>query len=63
MNPLKAQVMSLPELLKEQYADLEPKSRNVLSTPEIYSLQHMWRQLGCGNGDEICFRGPYGIKV
>lgn len=48
MNPLKAQVMSLPELLKEQYADLEPKSRNVLSTPEIYSLQHVILT-GCGD--------------
>ena len=48
MNPMKAQVMSLPELLREQYRDLEPKTRTVLSTPEIFSLQHVILT-GCGD--------------
>lgn len=48
MNPLKAQVMSLPELLKAQYEDLESKTRSILSTPEIYSLQHVILT-GCGD--------------
>lgn len=33
-SALRRQVMSLPELMRQQYADLEPKTRTVLSTPE-----------------------------
>jgi len=30
-SALRRQVMSLPELMRQQYADLEPKTRTVLS--------------------------------
>lgn len=33
--------MSLPELMRQQYADLEPKTRTVLSTPEIFNIQRI----------------------
>ena len=38
-NAMRRQVMSLPNLIKEQYEDLEPKTRKVLTTPEIFSIQ------------------------
>ena len=34
-NALIRQVLSLPELIEQQYNDLEPKARNALSTAEI----------------------------
>lgn len=40
--------MSLPELLRSQYDDLEPKARKVLSTPEIFSIQRIVLT-GCGD--------------
>lgn len=47
-NALRRQVFSLPELLKQQYADLEPKARTVLTTPEIFSIQRIVLT-GCGD--------------
>lgn len=40
--------MSLPELMRQQYADLEPKTRTVLSTPEIFNIQRIVLT-GCGD--------------
>ena len=40
-SALRRQVMSLPELMRQQYADLEPKTRTVLSTPEIFNIQRI----------------------
>lgn len=47
-NAMRRQVMSLPNLIKEQYEDLEPKTRKVLTTPEIFSIQRIILT-GCGD--------------
>lgn len=47
-NAMRRQVLSLPELLKDQYADLEPKTRSVLSFQEIFSIQRIVLT-GCGD--------------
>ena len=47
-SALRRQVMSLPELMRQQYADLEPKMRTVLSTPEIFNIQRIVLT-GCGD--------------
>lgn len=47
-NAMCRQVWSLPELLREQYADLESKCRKVLTTPEIFSIQRIILT-GCGD--------------
>ena len=47
-NAMVAQVFSLPELIRGQYADLEPKTRKALSTPEIFSIQKIILT-GCGD--------------
>ncbi len=47
-NPMCRQAWSLPELLRQQYADLEPKTRKILTTPEIFSIQKIILT-GCGD--------------
>ncbi len=47
-NALRRQVFSLPSLMKEQYEDLEPKTRKLLTTPEIFSIQRIVLT-GCGD--------------
>lgn len=47
-NAMRRQVFSLPDLIKQQYEDLEPKTRKVLSTPEIFSIQRIVLT-GCGD--------------
>lgn len=47
-NALRRQVYSLPELLRQQYDDLEPKTRKALTTPEIFSIQRIVLT-GCGD--------------
>lgn len=47
-SALRRQVLSLPQLMREQYADLEPKTRSVLSTPEIFNIQRIVLT-GCGD--------------
>lgn len=47
-NAMVRQVFSLPELLRQQYEDLEPKTRKVLNTPEIFSIQRIVLT-GCGD--------------
>ncbi|MBP1996646.1 SIS domain-containing protein [Paenibacillus eucommiae] len=47
-HAMRRQVFSLPELMKQQYEDLEPKTRKVLSTPEIFSIQRIILT-GCGD--------------
>lgn len=53
-SALRRQVMSLPELMRQQYADLEPKTRTVLSTPEIFKhcADRLRRQLRRAAGGE-----------
>jgi len=38
-NAMRRQVMSLSELIRTQYKELEPKTRCVLTTPEIFSMK------------------------
>ncbi|MCQ2413018.1 MAG: SIS domain-containing protein [Sphaerochaetaceae bacterium] len=47
-NALIRQVESLPELIKAQYEDLEPKARKVLDTPDIFSIRRIILT-GCGD--------------
>lgn len=47
-NALVRQVLSLPELIEQQYNDLEPKARKALTTPEIFSIQRIVLT-GCGD--------------
>ena len=47
-NPMSRQVESLPELMEQQYDDLEPKTRKVLSFQEIYNIQRIVLT-GCGD--------------
>lgn len=50
-NAMRRQVYSLPELIRNQYADLEPKTRSILSFEEIFSIQ---RIVLTGCGDSHC---------
>lgn len=47
-NALTRQVFSLPGLIEQQYNDLEPKARRVLTTPEIFAVQKIVLT-GCGD--------------
>ena len=47
-NVIRDQVFSLPTLLRQQYNDLEPKTRKVLTTPQIFSIQRIVLT-GCGD--------------
>ena len=47
-NALTRQVWSLPELIEQQYNDLEPKARKALTTPEIFSIRKIVLT-GCGD--------------
>ena len=47
-NAMGRQTFSLPGLLRQQYEDLEPKTRKVLTTPEIFSVQRIVLT-GCGD--------------
>lgn len=47
-NPMSRQVLSLPQLIRDQYEDLEPKARKVLTTPEIFNIQRIVLT-GCGD--------------
>ena len=46
-NAMSRQVESLPELIEQQYEDLEPKARTVLSFQEIFNIQRIVLT-GCG---------------
>ena len=48
-NAMRDQVFSLPELMRSQYSDLEPKTRTVLTTPEIFDIQHIILVISCIN--------------
>lgn len=49
-NPMSRQVYSLPELIEDQYEDLEPKARKVLSFEEIFNIQKI---VITGAGDSL----------
>ena len=46
-NAMRRQVYSLPELIRNQYNDLEPKVRSILSFEEIFNIQKIVLT-GCG---------------
>lgn len=50
-NAMRRQVYSLPELIRDQYRDLEPKTRSILSFEEIFNIQ---RIVLTGCGDSRC---------
>ncbi len=47
-NAMRRQVFSLPQLIEEQYELLEPITRKILTTPEIFSIQRVVLT-GCGD--------------
>ena len=47
-NAMRRQALSLPALLADQYHDLEPKARSILSFQEIFSIQRIILT-GCGD--------------
>ena len=58
-NALIRQVLSLPELIEQQYNDLEPKARKALTTPEIFGYPadcsyRMRRFLCSSTGNQAC---------
>ena len=57
-NPLRRQVFSLPELMRAQYKDLEPKVRSLLTTPEIFNVQRIILT-GCGDSYAACMGMKY----
>ena len=47
-NPMRQQVLSLPQLLREQFAVLEARSRALLPTPTIFAIREVILT-GCGD--------------
>lgn len=60
-SPMKDQVMSLNELIQQQFADLEPKARYVLTTPEIFNIQKIILT-GAGDSYAAALIGKYYIE-
>jgi len=61
-NPMCRQVFSLPELIKEQYDDLEPKTRAILSFQEIYNVQRIVLT-GCGDSCAAGMAAKYAFEM
>lgn len=61
-NPMSRQVFSLPQLIEEQYEDLEPKVRTVLTTPEIYNIQRIVLT-GCGDSFAAGMAAKYAFET
>ena len=61
-NPMSRQVMSLPELIRQQYDDLEPKTRTVLSFQEIYNIQRIIIT-GCGDSFAAGMATKYAFEM
>ncbi|MCB7318792.1 SIS domain-containing protein [Lacrimispora sp. 210928-DFI.3.58] len=57
-NAMRRQAMSLPELLRQQYEDLEPKTRSILSFEEIFSIQKIVLT-GCGDSHAAAMATKY----
>lgn len=47
-NEMRRQIHQAPDLLRELYQDLEPRTRSALSTPEIYEFKRILLT-GCGD--------------
>lgn len=61
-NALIRQVLSLPELIEQQYHDLEPKARKALSTPEIFNIQRIVLT-GCGDSYAAALATKHGFEM
>jgi len=61
-NPMRRQVFSLPELIKSQYEDLEPKTRKVLSFEETFNIQKIILT-GCGDSYAACMAIKYTFEM
>lgn len=61
-NAMRKQVFSIPNLLREQYEDLEPKTRRALSTPEIFSIQRIVLT-GCGDSFAAAMATRYAFEM
>lgn len=48
INPMRDQVLSVPDLIREQIWTLESRTRKVLTTPEIFGTRHLILT-GCGD--------------
>lgn len=57
-NAMKNQVFSLPELIRQQYRDLEPKTRTIFSFEEIFSIQRIILT-GCGDSNAAAMAVKY----
>lgn len=60
-NAMRRQVYSLPQLVSDQYLDLEPKTRKILSTPEIFSIQRIVLT-GCGDSHAAAIATKYAFE-
>lgn len=60
-NAMRRHVYSLPSLLRHQYDDLEPKTREILSTPEIFSMQRIVLT-GCGDSYAAAMATRYAFE-
>lgn len=61
-NPMSRQVFSLPELIEEEYEDLEPKARKVLSFQEIFNTQRIILT-GCGDSYAAGMAAKYAFEM
>lgn len=61
-NAMRRQVFSLPELIREQYEDLEPKTRIVLSFQEQFNIQRIVLT-GCGDSYAACMAAKYTFEM
>lgn len=61
-NSMVKQVFSIPELLREQYGNLEPKTRKILTTPEIFSIQRIILT-GCGDSFAAAMATRYAFQM
>jgi len=61
-NPMYRQVFSLPELIREQYEDLEPKARTVLTFQEIYNIKRIVLT-GCGDSYAAALASKYTFEM
>lgn len=58
---MRRQALSLPDLLRTQYEDLEPKARTALTTPEIFSIQRIVLT-GCGDSHAAAMAVKYAFQ-
>lgn len=61
-NPMSRQVYSLPDLIENQYDDLEPKTRTVLSFQEIFNIQRIILT-GCGDSYAAGMATKYAFEM